>query len=191
MVSGRGAKAKGDNYERELAAYINKTIFHGEEIVSRTPLSGGGVHTGKADLEGLKYLSVEAKRTEKFSPHAAMRQAEAAAGEKNVPVVITRKSNVKTGDSWVMLKLSDFLPMYRDHLRNEKQREHDAQDEEEAREFYQELLANPVFRAQVDEMPGDTFSEKLKAMMEYVAPTETPMLSKDSTWLHEWKTGDE
>lgn len=191
MVSGRGAKAKGDNYERELAAYINKEIFHGESVVSRTPLSGGGVHTGKADLEGLKYLSVEAKRTEKFSPDAAMRQAEAAAGDKNIPVVITRKSNVATGDSWVMLKLSDFLKIYRDHLRNEKQREHDAQDEEEARKFYQELLANPVFRAQVDEMPGDTFAERLRSMMDFVAPTKTPMLSKDDTWLNEWKTGDE
>jgi Holliday junction resolvase len=123
MVSGRGAKAKGDNYERELAAYINKEIFRGEEIVTRTPLSGGGVHNGKADLEGLKYLSVEAKRTEKFSPHSAMRQAEAAANDKNIPVVITRKSRVKTGDSWVMLKLSDFLPMYHDYLIHETQRE--------------------------------------------------------------------
>lgn len=191
MVSGRGSKTKGDNYERELAAYINKEIFRGEEVVSRTPLSGGGVHNGKADLEGLKYLSVEAKRTEKFSPDAAMRQAEAAAGDKNIPVVITRKSHVATGDSWVMLKLSDFLKIYRDHLRNEKQREHDAQDEEEAREFYQELLANPVFRAQVDEMPGDTFAERLRSMMDFVAPTKTPMLSKDDTWLKEWKTGDE
>lgn len=123
MVSGRGSKAKGDNYERELAAYINKEIFHGESVVSRTPLSGGGVHTGKADLEGLKYLSVEAKRTEKFSPDAAMRQAEAAANDKNIPVVITRKSRVETGDSWVMLKLSDFLPMYHDYLIHETQRE--------------------------------------------------------------------
>lgn len=123
MVSGRGSKSKGDNYERELAAYINKKIFYGVDVVSRTPLSGGGVHTGKADLEGLKYLSVEAKRTEKFSPHSAMRQAEAAAGDKNIPVVITRKSRVETGESWVMLKLSDFLPMYQDYLIAERKRE--------------------------------------------------------------------
>ena len=113
MVKGRGAKQKGDNYERELAEYINRVVFNNEKIVSRTPLSGGGQHDGKADLEGIEFLSVEAKRTEKFSPHAAMRQAEAASVSGiNIPVVFTRKNNVKTGDSWVLIKLRHFLPMY-------------------------------------------------------------------------------
>ena len=120
MVKGRGAKQKGDNYERELAEYINRVVFNNEKVVSRTPLSGGGQHDGKADLEGIEFLSVEAKRTEKFSPHAAMRQAEAASGI-NIPVVFTRQNNVKTGDSWVLIKLRHFLPMYQAWLPIERQ----------------------------------------------------------------------
>ena len=122
MVKGRGAKQKGDNYERELAEYINRVVFNNEKVVSRTPLSGGGQHNGKADLEGIEFLSVEAKRTEKFSPHAAMRQAEAASVSGiNIPVVFTRQNNVKTGDSWVLIKLRHFLPMYQAWLPIERQ----------------------------------------------------------------------
>ena len=46
---------------RELAEYFNKMMHGGDKVVTRTPLSGGGIHTGKGDLEGLRYLSVEAK----------------------------------------------------------------------------------------------------------------------------------
>jgi len=113
----RGAKQKGDGYERELAEYFNQMMHGGDKVVTRTPLSGGGIHTGKGDLEGLRYLSVEAKRTERFTPGPAMEQATAAAGDTKIPVVITRRNRVKTGDSWVMLKLDDFIPMYEEWSR--------------------------------------------------------------------------
>ena len=111
------AKQKGDGYERELAEYFNQMMHGGDKVVTRTPLSGGGIHTGKGDLEGLRYLSVEAKRTERFTPGPAMEQATAAAGDTKVPIVITRRNRVKTGDSWVMLKLDDFIPMYQEWCR--------------------------------------------------------------------------
>tara|TARA_B100000212_G_scaffold289516_1_gene230785 strand:- start:451 stop:819 length:369 start_codon:yes stop_codon:yes gene_type:complete len=106
------AQRKGNDYERELAEYFNQMMHGGDKVVTRTPLSGGGIHTGKGDLEGLRYLSVEAKRTERFTPGPAMEQATAAAGDTKIPVVITRRNRVATGDSWVMLKLDDFIPMY-------------------------------------------------------------------------------
>ena len=111
------AKQKGDGYERELAEYFNQMMHGGDKVVTRTPLSGGGIHTGKGDLEGLRYLSVEAKRTERFKPGTAMEQATAAAGDTKIPVVITRRNRVATGDSWVMLKLDDFIPMYQEWCR--------------------------------------------------------------------------
>ena len=119
----RGAKQKGDGYERELADYFNQMMHGGDKVVTRTPLSGGGIHTGKGDLEGLRYLSVEAKRTERFTPGPAMEQAAAAAGDTKIPVVITRRNRVATGDSWVMLKLDDFIPMYQEWCRVKHQGE--------------------------------------------------------------------
>ena len=119
----KGAKQKGDGYERELAEYFNQMMHAGDKVVTRTPLSGGGIHTGKGDLEGLRYLSVEAKRTERFTPGPAMEQATAAAGDTKIPVVITRRNRVKTGDSWVMLKLDDFIPMYEEWARKKYQGE--------------------------------------------------------------------
>ena len=119
----RGAKQKGDGYERELADYFNQMMHGGDKVVTRTPLSGGGIHTGKGDLEGLRYLSVEAKRTERVTPGPAMEQAAAAAGDTKIPVVITRRNRVATGDSWVMLKLDDFIPMYQEWCRVKHQGE--------------------------------------------------------------------
>ena len=119
----KGAKQKGDGYERELAEYFNQMMHGGDKVVTRTPLSGGGIHTGKGDLEGLRYLSVEAKRTERFTPGPAMEQAAAAAGDTKIPVVITRRNRVATGDSWVMLKLDDFIPMYQEWCRVKHQGE--------------------------------------------------------------------
>ena len=117
------AQRKGNNYERELAEYWNEKMHSGDKVVTRTPLSGGGIHTGKGDLEGLRYLSVEAKRTERFTPGPAMEQAAAAAGDTKIPVVITRRNRVATGDSWVMLKLDDFIPMYQEWCRVKHQGE--------------------------------------------------------------------
>ena len=38
-LSPRGSKAKGDKYERELAAFFNERLYSGQEKVFRTPLS--------------------------------------------------------------------------------------------------------------------------------------------------------
>lgn len=54
-LSPRGSKAKGDKYEREVAAYLDQALFGGAGRILRAPLSGGGrsvLGGGSADLTG-------------------------------------------------------------------------------------------------------------------------------------------
>ena len=113
-------KAKGDNFERELAAYINEYL--GRELCSRAPLSGGGVVgilSGGADLIGPPDLFIEAKRVEKLSFPAAMAQAERniiQTQTQDMGVVINRRNRMSTGQSYVLLRFDDFLRLYKSHL---------------------------------------------------------------------------
>lgn len=118
----RGAKAKGDNYERELAKYFNDELFNGQPLVFRAPLSGGGRNIGgggQADLNGTPNVWVEAKRTEKFQPYSAMEQAEKGienSGSAEMPVVINRRNQMSTGESLVTMRLSDWINIYYQYL---------------------------------------------------------------------------
>lgn len=121
-LNGKGPKRKGDAYERELAAYLNEHVF-GREAVYRAPLSGGGRQFfgggGSSDLTGTPFVWVEAKRTERFSPYEAITQAERGiAGKKaqEVPVVVTRRSRIDTGESLVVMRLADWSELYRAFL---------------------------------------------------------------------------
>jgi hypothetical protein len=111
-VSHRGSKAKGSDFERELAKYLNDMLG----LTSRRALlSGGGRSDGGADLEGTPLIHVEAKRTETFAPYAAMVQAEMAIGkatEKVMPVVIQRRNNVPTARSLVVMRAEDWVKLY-------------------------------------------------------------------------------
>jgi len=124
-LSAKGAKAKGDKYERELAQHINDTIFGGKIVAQRAPLSGGGrsLHGGgSADLTGTPDIWVEAKRTERFAPYEAMAQAErgiAAGNSKEMPVVVSRRNQMTTGDSMCVMRLDHFLKIYDAYLRQE------------------------------------------------------------------------
>ena len=95
--SGRGCKAKGDAYERELAEYFNEHLPSGirPEEFRRAIMSGGGGSDGTFDLTGTRVfqavapaqlggpqggvttfeLGVEAKRTERLSLWEAVAQA--------------------------------------------------------------------------------------------------------------------
>lgn len=116
--NGRGMKAKGDEYERELASYINEATGLSS---GRAPLSGGGKVGlyGGADLIGTPGLFVEAKRVERLSFHEAMRQAETnikKTQSPEAPVVINRRNRESTGDSLVVMRLDSFLKFYLSHL---------------------------------------------------------------------------
>ena len=108
MVKGRGAKQKGDAYERELAAFFNEVC--GLDC-HRTPLSGGGRGEALPDLTGTPGLAIEAKRVERLSVETWMQQARKNCGLDR-PVVINRKSRQPTHDSYVVLFLQDFADLY-------------------------------------------------------------------------------
>lgn len=111
MVSGRGAKAKGDNFEREIAAYLNDRV-EGLDAY-RTPLSGmrGGRETATPDISNTPLIAIECKRTETVSARKWMRQAVEAAGG-NAPVVITRQNRDSTDDALVIMRLGDWVKFY-------------------------------------------------------------------------------
>ena len=81
-------------------------------------MSGGGAvkSSGGSDLKNTPYIFVEAKRTEKFQIHQSMRQVEEnikISNSNDMPIVITRRNRTETGDSLCVLKLDDFLSMYK------------------------------------------------------------------------------
>lgn len=112
MVSGRGAKAKGDKYERELSAYFNSECGINSH---RTPLSGGGRKEALADLLGTPGIAIEAKRTEKVQLADFMTQAVKNCGA-DLPVVITRKNQQAIEDSYVFMQLKEWMDLYRAFL---------------------------------------------------------------------------
>ena len=115
-------KRKGDGYERELAKWLDHWLFNDGGYIHRAPLSGGGRNNfggGEADLNGVPFMWVEAKRTERFSPYPAMEQAERGiekSRSRDIPVVINRKNNMNTSESLVVMRLGDWLPMYKAFL---------------------------------------------------------------------------
>lgn len=112
-------KRKGDGYERELAKWLDNYVFGSKGVIHRAPLSGGGRNNfggGEADLNGTPFIWVEAKRTERFSPYAAMEQAERGiegSRSRDIPVVISRRNRMDTSESLVVMRLGDWLPMYK------------------------------------------------------------------------------
>lgn len=113
------SQRKGSDYERALADHINKAT--GLKTAHRAPLSGGGKvgMAGGADILGTPDLFIEAKRTERLNVREALRQAETNVSKTNAPerpVVITRRNREAMGDSLVVMRLDDFLSVYRSHL---------------------------------------------------------------------------
>jgi hypothetical protein len=120
----KGAKRKGDKYELEVAKYLNDMLHGGRNVAWRTPLSGGGAssafgHGGWADLTGVPGIWAECKRTERLKLDDAIRQATRSIRGKNSPdrmAIISRKSNVDISDSLVIMRLHEWLDLYRAFL---------------------------------------------------------------------------
>jgi len=140
-------KRKGDGYERELAKWLDKRLFGSSGKISRAPLSGGGSYMtggGRADLIGVPDLWIEAKRTERFVPYAAMQQAETGIHKSDtpeMPVVVQRRNGMKTGDSLVVMRLHDFAFIYEGYLNQYGWETEDAEfDEPTEEEFSAEIV---------------------------------------------------
>jgi Holliday junction resolvase len=100
---GRGARRRGANAERELAALIRDTW-------------GYDVHRGytfhhESDLVGLDGIHPEVKRVEKLNIHKAMSQAivEAEKRKDGQPTVFFRRDR---GEWLVCIRLPLFMEMY-------------------------------------------------------------------------------
>lgn len=119
-------KRKGDDFERELAAYINEHA--GISTAFRAPLSGGGKvgMAGGTDILGAPGLFIEAKRVERLNFHDALRQAETnitKTRSPEMPVVINRRNREPTGRSLVLVRLDDFLTLYRSWIAHGQEEE--------------------------------------------------------------------
>ena len=112
MVTGRGSKQKGDRYERDLAEYFNAQCGISSH---RTPLSGGGRKEALADLIGTPGIAIEAKRVEKINLTEFMQQAVRNCGN-DLPVVITRRNKQSMENSYVFMRLHEWMALYRAFL---------------------------------------------------------------------------
>ena len=112
MVTGRGSKQKGDQYERDLAQYFNEQCGISSH---RTPLSGGGRKEALADLIGTPGIAIEAKRVEKINITEFMAQAVRNCGN-DLPVVITRRNKQSMENSYVFMRLHEWMALYRAFL---------------------------------------------------------------------------
>ena len=76
--------------------------------------------SGGADINGVPDLFIEAKRVERLNFLDAIRQAERNKQKTNspeIPVVINRRNRMTTGESLCLVRLDDFLKLYRSYLR--------------------------------------------------------------------------
>ena len=112
------SKDKGDRWERELAAILNRRLFNGHEVVRRMPLSGGGRSFGGGgdqDLLGLPAIWAECKNTERLEVWAALRQAHdgvTRTGRPEYPTVFARRNRIDPLSSLVIMRLDDWLKLY-------------------------------------------------------------------------------
>lgn len=111
----KNPKAKGDQFERQLAAHLNDNLGTNAH---RAPLSGGGfvMTSGGADLIGTPGIFVEAKAVERLNFLEAIEQAEKnikATGAPEAPVVINRRKRMPMDDALVTMRMKDWLKFYR------------------------------------------------------------------------------
>lgn len=111
MPSIKTIRAKGLAYEREVAAYLRKTL--GLEVFrSQMTQQFGQPTQGNSDLHGLPGMAPELKRVETLQLHKSFSQARTNAKPCERPLLITRRSRQKTEDSYVVMALEDWTEIY-------------------------------------------------------------------------------
>jgi len=115
VPNGRSVRNKGLAFERELAKYLSSKL--GLDVArGAAGAQAFDMTKGSGDLYGLPRLSVEAKRTERFTLRDFQRQNRRNATGNDLPAVIHRYNGQATGDATVVLTLDDFLVFYRAYL---------------------------------------------------------------------------
>ena len=117
---GRGARAKGFQFERDIAKAFSDTT--GEEFKRGLGQTRGGGADVPDVLPACGVLAdlihIECKRQKLCSIKGAMKQAVADIGEfTKVPIVVTKDDRKET---LVTMKFQDFLPMFNAWLQNQK-----------------------------------------------------------------------
>lgn len=106
-MNGRGARNKGSQGERELAALFSDQLGF---VVKRNL---GQARDGGDDLT-VQHFKIEVKRRERLQIDKWSEQVEACVQPGEVPVLAYRRN----GQPWrVCLRLEDFIPMMRDQLK--------------------------------------------------------------------------
>lgn len=124
---GRGARAKGFQFERDIAKAMSEaTDFEFKRGLGQTRGGGGEVPDVLPENIALAAaIHVECKRQKSASIKGAMKQAEAdivirktkAKTEINpIPIVITKDDRK---DTLVTVKLEDFIPMFNNWLQKQ------------------------------------------------------------------------
>jgi len=116
---GRGARAKGFQFERDIAAAFQKAT--GREFKRGLGQArGGGAEVPDVlpgDAEVAAKIHIECKRHKVVSIKAAMRQAVEDCSKRTeedpLPVVVTKDDRK---DILVTMRLQDFLPLFRSWL---------------------------------------------------------------------------
>ena len=112
---GRGARAKGAAFERELAKYFTEnTKLTAKRGIGQTRAGGSEV----SDVDML-IIHVEAKRHKKCNIKAALRQAiEDSNVNKKIPVAITKDDRAEI---LCTMRLDDWIHMFNAYVKvNEK-----------------------------------------------------------------------
>lgn len=107
------SKGKGDKFERDLAAFFTEKLGVRvmRSLYTNDPMTRKG--KGNSDLIGLPEIALEAKRSERFNVHEAMAQAATNVSGDEMPVVVHRRSRQTLEESHVIIKLEDFVKIYR------------------------------------------------------------------------------
>lgn len=112
---GKGARAKGANFERELAKMFNS---HLQDLDAKRGLGqtrGGGEEI--ADVE-IDYVHIEAKRHKSCSIKKAMEQAvEDCKTKQKLPVAITKDDRKPI---LVTMHFEDWIKLFKIYVENKK-----------------------------------------------------------------------
>ena len=120
---GKTSQRKGADGERELAEILRE---YGYDIQRGGSLSFGAV----PDLTGLPGVHIECKRVERLNIPEAMRQAirDAEAFADGTPILFHRRNR----QPWyVTLRLTDFMDVFQEARRNNKEKNLDYQEEKQ------------------------------------------------------------
>jgi len=113
-VSGRGARIKGKNFEREVAKQLSDwySTIKGKDIkLRRVPNSGGLNIKGDIMTEDITEMiefpfHLELKCQERFNVRDYYKQAEFDAPKNKIPTVVFSRNRDKT---FIMMDIEDFM----------------------------------------------------------------------------------